>query len=239
VSQISVTNPLTGRVEKISALLADRAQMRILHMVTGDANRTATFFDFLNLGFQGLIGGPDCANDPNTLVMQCPAVETWLHGDIQPVMTTTWASIVGPGVEHRGIVDNVWSDHTDVRPTILAALGLRDQYLHDGRVLTEVLSKIDSRSDDETFSELQRVYKQINAPVGRLALATIHATTQAMQSGRPGDDDQYARVNREIQSLGAERDELASQIRSVLENVAFQGGHVDNGQARLVPPAPG
>jgi hypothetical protein len=107
VSQISVANPRTGRTEKITDLLADRAQMRILHMLTGDPNRTATFFDFLNPGYLGVIGGLDCSSDPKTLVMQCPGVETWLHGDIQPQITRTWLAMAGPGVAHRGLVNGV------------------------------------------------------------------------------------------------------------------------------------
>jgi len=117
----------------------------------------------------------------------------------QPVITRTWASVVGPGVEHRGIVDDVWSDHTDVRPTVLAALGLHDRYQHDGRVLTEILASLELRS--ETLAELMRRYTQINAPVGQLALATIKATTRAMRSGTSSDDDRYVRVNRQISAL--------------------------------------
>jgi hypothetical protein len=47
VSRISVLDPRSGRTEKITHRLADRAEMQILHMVTGDPSRTATFFDFL------------------------------------------------------------------------------------------------------------------------------------------------------------------------------------------------
>ena len=31
------------------------------------------------------------------------------------------------------------SDHTDIRPTMLALLGLKDDYVSDGRVVTEIL----------------------------------------------------------------------------------------------------
>jgi hypothetical protein len=231
VSQISVLDPRTNRKENISFLLADRAEMNVLHMVTGDPNRTATFFDFLSPGFQGLTGGLDCSNDPTTLVMQCPGVETWLHGDIQPQITRTWAAFAGPGVEHRGLVDSVWSDHSDVRPTVLAAVGLRDKYVHDGRVLTEVLQDSHRRGDNDTFGELQRVFKQINAPVGRLALSTIPASTTAMKSGSASDDRQYARVDQQLESIADERDELASQITAILEGVAFNGRSFDEDRA--------
>jgi hypothetical protein len=45
--------------------------------------------------------------------------------------------MVGPGVQRLGRDDAVFSDHTDVRPTMLALLGLKDSYVHDGRVLSE------------------------------------------------------------------------------------------------------
>src|SRR5437762_8897508 len=33
-----------------------------------------------------------------------------------------------------------WTDHTDVRPTMLSLLGLTDDYGHDGRVVSQVLA---------------------------------------------------------------------------------------------------
>jgi hypothetical protein len=37
-----------------------------------------------------------------------------------------------PGVKHLGITSQVWSDHTDIQPTILSLLDLRDSYQTDG-----------------------------------------------------------------------------------------------------------
>jgi hypothetical protein len=73
-------------------------------------------------------------------------------------------------VEHHGRVNSVWSNHTDVRPTVLAALGLRDRYVHDGRVLTEILESIegvafDRRPLDENLAE--RLIAQSNALLKR------------------------------------------------------------------------
>ena len=47
--------------------------------------------------------------------------------------------MVGPGVEKKHETDDVWTDHTDIRPTMLALLGLKDDYVSDGRVVTEFL----------------------------------------------------------------------------------------------------
>ena len=59
----------------------------------------------------------------------------WNHGGIQPEVATTWVGMVGPGVEKSGSpATSFWSDHTDIRPTMLALLGLKDDYVSDGRV---------------------------------------------------------------------------------------------------------
>ena len=47
--------------------------------------------------------------------------------------------MVGPGVMPLGTFGGVFSDETDIRPTILALAGLKDDYQHDGRVLFEAL----------------------------------------------------------------------------------------------------
>ena len=52
----------------------------------------------------------------------------WNHGDIQQEIGNTWAGFVGPGVAHHGIDSQTWTDHTNLRPTILALTGLTDDY---------------------------------------------------------------------------------------------------------------
>jgi len=47
------------------------------------------------------------------------------HGDFQDQIT--WLGLVGPCVKHRGATGFIFSDHTYVRPTVLA-LGLTDDY---------------------------------------------------------------------------------------------------------------
>ena len=55
-------------------------------------------------------------------------------------MSPRVCGIVGPGVAQRGVDNSTWSDHTDSQPTMLALLGLRDDYTPDGRVLGEVIA---------------------------------------------------------------------------------------------------
>src|SRR5262249_959335 len=96
----------------------------------------------------------------------------WNHGDFQRDITRTWMAIAGPGVRREGRNDRFFSDHTDVRPTILAVLGLQDDYVHDGRVMAEWLDDqalpngIKRRRED--FIELATVYKDLNATLGAL-----------------------------------------------------------------------
>ena len=40
---------------------------------------------------------------------------------------------------------SVWSDHTDIRPTMLSILGLQSDYVQDGRALTELMKPAASR----------------------------------------------------------------------------------------------
>jgi len=47
-------------------------------------------------------------------------------------INTTWLGLVGPGVKHLGVTGKAWSDHTDIRPTMMALLGLTDDYTYDG-----------------------------------------------------------------------------------------------------------
>src|SRR5262247_3442360 len=110
--------------------------MKALHMfTTGDPARNATFVLFA---------------DPNYFITDFPATTcktcinplfAWNHGDIQPEIANTWLGLVGPGVKHRGQDARTWSDHTDVRPTLLALVGLRDTYVHDGRLLFEAIEE--------------------------------------------------------------------------------------------------
>ena len=48
------------------------------------------------------------------------------------------------------LMERIWSDHTDVRPTILSLVGLKDDYVHDGRVVTEALEVFAVPTSGET-----------------------------------------------------------------------------------------
>src|SRR5207245_538483 len=94
----------------------------------------------------------------------------WNHGDIQDEIASTWIGYVGPGVLPKHEYDKVWTDHTDARPTILALLGLKDDNVLDGRVVTETVKDdvlpVSLRGHTGTLDDLGAIYKQLFAPFG-------------------------------------------------------------------------
>ncbi len=218
------TNPMTGNTDKLSKLLADQAEMKLLHMVTSSPARTPTFTMFGDDNYFFQNGSGTTANAACAVQSDCIFVTSsfaWNHGDFQKDITRTWFGIAGPGVRHLGRHDGVFSDHTDVRPTMLALLGLKDDYVHDGRVLAEWLEShalpqgIRNRTED--FIELAEVYKQLNAPLGLLGRKSLVWANRSVTS----DDATYAQYLSKIGSITTERDALADQIKTALNGAAF------------------
>jgi hypothetical protein len=154
-------------------------------------------------------------------VEEGPSGFAWNHGDFQKDITRTWFGMVGPGVRQQGRNDAVFSDHTDLRPTILALLGLKDDYVHDGRVLAEKLEShalpdalADSRED---YIELAQAFKQIFAAKGSVGVNSLMAANRAITS----DDKTYGKFLAKIGKITDERNELASEMIAVLNGAAF------------------
>lgn len=70
---------------------------------------------------------------------------------------------------------------------------------------------------DELFEHLARLYKQINAPVGRLGLDSLNVSTAALA----GDDVTFARLENHLQEITNQRDALGAQIIHLLEEAEF------------------
>jgi hypothetical protein len=229
---LSWLNPYTGVVENnIMVALADHTGMKTLHMVTADPFRTPTFTPFADPNwFFFATGGATpatCATPDVCAFIPARTSQSfaWNHGDIQDEIASTWVGYVGQGVEDSGIDSKTWSDHTDVRPTILNLVGLKDDYVHDGRVISEVLE--DSAVPfavriSPGFTVLSRTYKQLNAPFGAFGMATLRASTKALASNDSGDAT-YTSIEGKIQSLTTRRDALASEIKGVLDGAEFKG----------------
>jgi len=221
----------TGQTVNLTNYLADPVEMNILHMVTGDPKRTGTLALFANPDFWLSSGPTSCGG---SCVSEPAGQDAWNHGDVAPEINTTWLGLVGPGVQHQGVNNAVWSDHTDIQPTMMALLGLHDDYQPDGRVLAEVISPsalpAAMRVNYGTLIQLGKVYKQINAPVGTFGLDTLTASTRALASDSPGDAT-YTTIENELIKLGSERNAIASQMSSELLGAAFSGQPLNESEA--------
>src|SRR6185436_17570741 len=132
MADMTVTNPLSGKVDKLFVAMADPVEEKTLHMVTADPRRTPTFTPFAAGDyFLNASSTTPCTNNelsncvflPNT----APPASTfaWNHGGIQPEIVNTWVGWAGPGIKNndeskwdpqRGDPDDndkntAWTDH--------------------------------------------------------------------------------------------------------------------------------
>ena len=101
--------------------------------------------------------------------------------------------------------------------------GLKDDYEHDGRVITEVLSRPNHALRAPGVASLAACYKQLNSSVGQFGNFTLQASTAAVESSTPGDAE-YRTVNAALAGLNRLRDSLALRVKGELEAAAF-GDH--------------
>jgi hypothetical protein len=225
---LTAVSPITGNTDTLTTYLADPVEMRLLHMITADPRRTPTLTMFADPNYFLFAGAPNC-NSP--CVTELPGF-AWNHGDVAPDINTTWLGLVGPGVKNVGDDGSVWSDHTDIRPTMLLLLGLQDDYASDGRALVEPLYDWavpqTVRAHRETLLRLAATYKQLNAAVGQFGLASLVVSTTALKSNSAGDAT-YTNLEDQLAALGAQRDALAGQMAAAL-NAATLGGQALNEQ---------
>jgi hypothetical protein len=232
-ARLTGSDLVTGHTVWLTRYLADPVELKILHMITADPRRTPTVIDFANTDFYLSSGNATCgkscfAEDPT---------EAWNHGDVGSQINTTWLGMVGPGVAHLGIGNSVWSDHTNIQPTMMALLRLRDDYTPDGRVLGEIFNPADlpsgMRAHRAALLRLGQLYTQLEAPVGAFGKDTLRASTRALASSSAGDA-RYTRIENELQRLGARRDAVAARIHALLLGAAFDGRTVNLAQARAL-----
>ena len=218
---LTAVNPRTGSVDTLTRFLADPVEMKLLHMVTGDPLRTPSFVMFgdPDYFFQTFVpsGAPNVGVNPSF---------AWNHGGVAPEINNTYLGLAGPGVRNNGVTNSVWSDHTDIRPTLLSLVGLQNDYQSQGRVLAEDLHLWALTPGVQTsgagFEELAKAYKRINAPVGELGLATLKISTAALA----GDDETYNDLENRLQIITAFRDALAAEMLEHLTGAEFQGKRI-------------
>ncbi|TMM26212.1 MAG: hypothetical protein E6F97_01570 [Actinobacteria bacterium] len=235
-------NPYTGQTENnIMVGLADHTEMNTLHMVTADPFRTPTFTPFADPDwFFFATGGTTpatCTTPPPCAFIPARTSQSfaWNHGDIQDEIASTWIGMVGPGVDQSATPDQTWTDHTDLRPTMLSLVGLKDDYRHDGRLLNGDLTgyaiPAAVKMNLTGFNQLADAYKQLNASFGTFAMNTLKASTHALASNDAGDST-YNSIEGQIQSLTSQRDALAVQIKAALDAATFANQPLDSAQVQ-------
>lgn len=219
-----VSSSPTPVFEKIADVVGERA----LHMVNSDPARTPSFTAF---------GDPNWfIRENNTTCSSNPCIDyhfAWSHGDYQDVIGNTWSGIVGPGVKQGGVDASTWTDHANWRPTMLMLLGLKDDYGHDGPVVTEAVQKSwlpnTLFEHSKTTTQLRDVYEQINAPFGQFAMDTLTASTKGIEAT---DESVYEFYETSIDDLTNQRDDLAGQIKSAFDGAAFDGQQIKEKRAK-------
>jgi hypothetical protein len=214
-SKLTAVNPITNNLDQLTVALADPVEMKLLHMITADPARTPNFTMFGSADYYFLAcdtcGSATPTEDPSN---------AWNHGGIQPEIGQIWLGMVGPGVRQAGGAGILFSDHTDVRPTVLALTGIQDDYATDGRVLFEALDPSalpQSFSDhSSTLLNLGRLYKQINAPFGELGLTSLKVSTFALASNFP-DDKTFTNLEDKIADWRTRRDSLAAKMKAIFD----------------------
>jgi hypothetical protein len=230
MANLTAVNPYTGQTDLLMVGMADQTGMKALHMfTTGDMARNATFVLFADANYF-------ITDFPSSTCETCiNPLFAWNHGDIQPEIAQTWLGFVGPGIRPTGLSD-LWTDHTDVRPTMLTLLGLEDVYVHDGRSIVEPLYDWavpqTLRAHRETLLRLAVVYKQVNAAFGQFATDLLTASTGALIGGSAADDHVYVQTEGAIAGLTSEREALATQMKSTLKAAAFDGQAINEQQAK-------
>jgi hypothetical protein len=242
VSGLTADNPYAGGTQKITNYLADPAEMAILHMVNADPARTPTFALFAKPDYFFTPGAATCP------AAGCVTQNTgfaWDHGDYAAEINTNYLGLAGPGVKHLGLdgtaaadgpnsagpnsgqvevvnsgTKGTWVDETDIRPTLIYLTGLKDDYEHDGRVITEALTSPNHALAAPGVASLGACYKQLNSSVGQVGAFTLHAATAAVESDTPGDA-RYRAVDAALAGLDKLRDSLAVRVKGELEAAAF------------------
>jgi hypothetical protein len=240
VSGLTASNPYTGTTQPITNYLADPTEQAILHMVNADPARTPTFAMFAKPDYFLTPGSATCS----PCVTQNTAF-AYNHGDYAAEINTNFFGIAGPGVRNLGVdgtaaadgpnsagpdsgqvtvpgsgTTGTWIDETDIRPTLIYLTGLKDDYEHDGRVITQILSSPNRALQSPRAALLGACYKQLNSSVGTFGTDTLVAATSAIESSSPGDTT-YLQADQALRKLDLARDALAGLIKGEFEAAAF------------------
>ena len=170
------------------------------------------------------------------------------HGDYAAEIDTNYFGIAGPGVRSTSGVDGsaacgraelgrrgqraghgagqryqgTWIDETDIRPTMMYLAGLRDDYEHDGRVITQILSRPEPRAVAAPGWRRSERATSSSTPASASSVPNPDsAATKAIESTSPGDAKYLGTSSRPCGCLSVARDRLALRIKGELEAAAF------------------
>jgi hypothetical protein len=247
VGSLTAFNPYTNARQDITNYLADPTEEAILHMVNADPARTPTFAMFARPDYFFTPGPATCnpnVTGPGGCVTQSPAF-AWDHGAYAAEINTNYVGFAGPGVKNLGLdgtsaangpnsagADSgqqvaansknpgTWVDETDIRPTLMYLTGLTDDYIQDGRVISEILAGPNSALSAPGVATLGACYKQLNSSVGQFGNFTLQASTAAVESNTPGDGT-FKSTSAKLSALDNQRDMVAITIKDALNSAAF------------------
>jgi hypothetical protein len=245
VTSLKVDDVYAGETETLTNYVADPTEEAILHLVNADPARTPTFTMFAKPDFWVETGLTSCGSS-------CVQQETsyaWDHGDYAAAINNNWAAFAGPDVAHLGLDGSgpaagpnaagpnsgqetvtqqsaansgTWIDETDIQPTMLYLAYLKDQYVPDGRVITQILSSVNAALKPAGVTALSTVYKQLNSSVGLFGTDTLEASTAGVESNSAGDAT-YTLVDTALSNLEHARDYLVGEVQNELYAAEFYG----------------
>jgi len=114
VSKLTAVNPITGNTDNITAFLADPVELKLLHMITDDPARTPTFVLFADSNYFLFAGAQNCSSPCVVVNRHSRGITVMFNPTSSPPGSVWWAGRAGEGVDA-----DTWSDHTDIRPTML------------------------------------------------------------------------------------------------------------------------
>jgi len=198
VATLTAKNPYAGATQDITNYIADPVELGILHVANADPARTPSFTMFAKPDFYLEDTGTKCSGS----CVQQVTTDAWDHGAYAAEINTNWVGFAGPGVKHLGLdgsgaadgpnsagpdsgqvtvvqshTKGTWVDETDIRPTMLYLVGLHDDYLPDGRVISQILRHPDHALRGRAVTALGACYKQLNSSVGQFGAFTLIAST--------------------------------------------------------------
>jgi hypothetical protein len=227
--------------EHIVQYQAGALEQRVLHMQSIDPLRFPTYTLFPKPDYFFSTSGPNVSIFSNF---------AYDHGYYSPNIDVTWVGMAGKGVAVNSLDGpepaqgnqpsdpesthtvpeasqvGTWVEETDIRPTMLYLLGLKDDYRSDGHVIAQALDKVPRGLASK--EELAAAYDQIESSVGQFATDTLIADTKALASGSSSDDSAYQAEQGTLAQLADDRDALVAKIRKVLN----RGHGVKHGEVR-------